>query len=99
MTDAVAPPIGMLIPLFLSHFHVFISLEILSLRGNFVILDSFYARGDEDIHGCSHVKCIGTLKNCDQLLVSNEDGLPLKVPQLPGTLKIDPFFYYTILYL
>ena len=76
---------------------MFILLELLFLRRHFVILDTFYARHDEDILGCTHVTCTGTLKNCNKLLVRNEDGLPLRVAQLLGTLKIDHFFYYTIL--
>ena len=75
-------------------FHVFISLELLFLRGHFVILDSFYVGGDEDIPRYTYVRCMGTLKNCDQFLMSNEDGLPLRVAQLLGTLKIDPFLKF-----
>lgn len=66
---------------------MFISLELLFLRGNFVILNSFYARGDEDILGCTRVRCTRAIENYDQLLVRNEDGLPLRVAQLPGTFK------------
>ena len=73
-------------------------LELLFLRGNFVILDSFYARGDEELLRCSYVRYMRNIKNFDQLLITNEDGLPMKVAQLPGTLEIDPFFYYTFLY-
>ena len=77
---------------------MFISLELLFLRRHFVILDSFYVGDDEDIPVCTHVTCMGTLKNYDQLFVSNEDGLPLRVAQLQGTLKIDPLIYYKMLY-
>ena len=62
-------------------------------------MDSSYAGGEGDnILGFTRIRSIGTQPNCDEFLISNEDGLPLKVPQLPGTLKIVPFFYYTILF-
>ena len=76
-------------------FHVFISLELLFLRGHFVILDSFYARGDEEIPRCTYVRCMGTLNICDELLMRNEDGLFVIVARgdedILGTLNIEPF--------
>ena len=67
-----------------------ISLQLLFLRGHFVILDSFCARGGEEILGYTCVRYVGTLKYCDEFLMRNDDGLPMRVAQLLGTLKIDP---------
>lgn len=63
--------------------------------GYFVKLDLFYAVGDatqnqDKFLGCTHIKCIGTVEDCI-FLVSDEDGLPLRVSQVMGTLKIGPF--------
>ena len=59
--------------------------------GHFVYIVFILCRGDEDIPRCTHVRCMETLKNCDELIVRNEDGFSLRVAQLPGILKIDPF--------
>ena len=62
-------------------------------------MDSFYAEGKGEKNvGYTRVKCMRTLQNCDEFLISNEEGLPLRVAQIPGTLNNFPFFYYTILF-
>lgn len=58
-------------------------------------MDSFYAGGNDDILGCTYVRCMRITKNYDELFVSNEDGLPMRVArcdeEILGTLNIGPF--------
>lgn len=75
---------------------MYISLDLYILSwGHFVKLDSFYAVGDatqneDKFPQCTCIKCMRTVEDC-VLLVSDEDELPLRVSQVPGTLRICPF--------
>ena len=62
-------------------------------------MESIYATGDATLDGdyprCNSIASTRTVKNC--ILLVSEEGLPLKIEKLLGTLKIGPFFYYTII--